>query len=93
MRIKAGQHALDRVFDRVPVIHWFHIFGAHPFKHIAKQVEQPIGLSPAAFLRPGGDQGAHHHAGGKGCANARITQNSALHALQSLSRPGERRRS
>ena len=88
MRVKAGQHALDRVFDRVPVIYRFHIFGAHPFKHIAEQVEQPIGLRPAAFLRPGSDHGAHHHAGGKGRANARITQNSALHAPQSFSSLG-----
>jgi len=81
MRIQAGKHALDGIFNGVPVIDRFHIFGADPLKHIAKQVEQAIGLGPSPLLRPSCHQRADHNPGGKGGANARYCSKTALHAL------------
>ena len=87
--VEALQHAVDRVLDHGAVSDGLDIFRADALEHIAEQVEQAIGFRPAAFLRPGGHQRSHYHTGGKGRANARKTQNSALHAPQSLSLPAQ----
>ena len=53
MRIKPGQHAVDRVLDQVAVVHRLHVFRAHPLEHVGEQVQQPVGLGARAILREG----------------------------------------
>ena len=51
VRVETLQHAVDRVLDHVAVSDGLDIFRADALEHIAEQVEQAIGLRPAAILR------------------------------------------
>ena len=44
MRVERGQHAVDRGLDQLFVAHIGDVIRAHPFEHVAEQVEQAIGL-------------------------------------------------
>ena len=44
MRVERGQHAVDRGLDQLFVAHIRDIVRAHPFEHVAEQVEQAVGL-------------------------------------------------
>ena len=56
MRVKVGQHAANRRFDKFFVRNLFDIVGADPFEHVAEEFEQPICLRSILLLcdtRPG----------------------------------------
>ena len=44
MRIEPGQHAVDRRFDQLAVVGFFHIVRPNPFEHIAEQAQLPVGI-------------------------------------------------
>src|SRR5262249_15957320 len=44
MRIEPGQHAVDRRFDELAVIGFFHVVGAHALEYVAEQAELAIGV-------------------------------------------------
>ena len=44
MRVERGQHAVDRGLDQLLVGHIRDVVRAHPFEHVAEQVEQAVGI-------------------------------------------------
>src|SRR6516225_7375681 len=44
MRIEPGQHAVDRRFDQLAVVGFFHVVGPHALEHVAEQAELAIGV-------------------------------------------------
>src|SRR6266487_1876964 len=44
MRIEPGQHAVDRRFDELAVVGFFHVVGAHALEYVAGQAELAIGV-------------------------------------------------
>src|SRR5262245_3943519 len=44
MRIEPSQHAVDRRFDQLAVVGFFHVVGAHALEHVAEQAELAIGV-------------------------------------------------
>jgi hypothetical protein len=58
VRVKPGEHAVERVLDKIAVIDRIDVFRAHPLEHVAEQVEQLIGFDVSAVLGPRrGEQG------------------------------------
>ncbi len=66
MRVEAGQHAVDRVFDQVLVIDRIHVFRADPLHDVAKHLQHLIHIGAAAVLGEGDAQ--RSQAGTKGGA-------------------------
>ena len=50
VRIKAGQHAVDRIFHQFLVGDRIDVLVTHPLEYIAKQREQPVDSGPIGFL-------------------------------------------
>jgi len=44
MRVKTGQHPVDRGFDQLGVVGLLDVVGAYALEHIAEQVELPVGV-------------------------------------------------
>src|SRR5262245_40638346 len=44
VRIEPSQHAVDRRFDQLAVVGFFHVVGAHALEHVAEQAELAIGV-------------------------------------------------
>ena len=56
MRIKPGQHAVDRVFDQILVIHRINVLRAHALNDVTEDLEHLIHISVAAVLGKGATQ-------------------------------------
>ena len=44
VRVKTGQHAIDGRVDQLFGVRFFDVVGAHPVKHVTKQVEVTVGI-------------------------------------------------
>ena len=51
MRIEPGQHAIDRSFDQLAVVGFFHVVGANALEYISEQIELPVSISGPCRLR------------------------------------------
>ena len=49
MRIKPGEHAVDRGFDQLAVVRLLDVIGAHALENIAEQIELAIGIRRRGF--------------------------------------------
>ena len=80
MRVEPGQHAVDRVLDQLAVVDRFDIFGADALEHVAEQVEQPIGIRPAASCAQAATMGPTTTPAMKAAGHRSHRPNPALHA-------------
>ncbi len=81
MRIERGQHAVDRALDQRLVGDVVDIIRAHPFEHIAEQVELFIGLGVIRRVRPLGGVDILVQGKQKDRACSRRDQPQSLHSL------------
>ena len=66
MRIKTGQHAVDRRFDQLAVVRFFDIVGAYALEYVAEQVELAVGVRGVVLLlRRSGERRYQQEDGGR----------------------------